>query len=139
MQNPTGQEIVRANYAKLVNNPLADPYYRFVIATALIDTGLELEGFTEIKQLSEEDPRNLVYLNSIAYYSEILKDLPSARDSRVQIATLDPWNLRNKFLLGEIYAIEGDSTRSNMLFREIIRVGPNSEEAALAKLKLGTS
>jgi hypothetical protein len=139
MQNPTGQEIVRANYAKLVNNPLADPYYRFVIATALIDTGLELEGFTEIKQLSEEDPRNLVYLNSIAYYSEILKDLPSARDSRVQIATLDPWNLRNKFLLGEIYAIEGDSTRSNMLFREVIRVGPNSEEAALAKLKLGTS
>ena len=27
----------------------------------------------------------------------------------------------------------------NMMFREIIRVGPNSEEAALAKLKLGTS
>jgi hypothetical protein len=26
-----------------------------------------------------------------------------------------------------------------MMFREIIRVGPNSEEAALAKLKLGTS
>ncbi len=139
MQNPTGQEIVRANYTKLVNNPLADPYYRFVVATALIDTGLDLEGFTEIKKLSEEDPRNLAYLNSIAYYSEILKDLPSARNSRVQIATLDPWNLRNKFLLGEIYAIEGDITRSNMMFREIIRVGPNSEEAALAKLKLGTS
>jgi O-antigen ligase len=139
MQNPTGQEIVKANYIKLVNNPLADPYYRFVVATALIDTGLDLEGFTEIKKLSEEDPRNLAYLNSIAYYSEILKDLPSARNSRVQIATLDPWNLRNKFLLGEIYAIEGDITRSNMMFREIIRVGPNSEEAALAKLKLGTS
>lgn len=139
MKNPTGQEIVRTNYKKLVNNPLADPYYRFVVATALIDTGLDLEGFTEIKKLSEEDPRNLAYLNSIAYYSEILKDLPSARNSRVQIATLDPWNLRNKFLLGEIYAIEGNSTRSNMMFREIIRVGPNSEEAALAKLKLGTS
>jgi len=139
MQNPTGQEIVRANYIKLVNNPLADPYYRFVVATALIDTGLDLEGFNEIKKLSVEDPRNLAYLNSIAYYSEILKDLQSARNSRVQIATLDPWNLRNKFLLGEIYAIEGNSTRSNMMFREIIRVGPNSEEAALAKLKLGTS
>ena len=139
MNNPTGQEIVRTNYKKLVTNPLADPYYRFVVATALIDTGLDLEGFTEIKKLSEEDPRNLAYLNSIAYYSEIFKDLPSARNSRVQIAALDPWNLRNKFLLGEIYAIEGNITRSNMMFREIIRVGPNSEEAALAKLKLGAS
>ena len=118
---------------------MADPYYRFIVATAFIDTGLELEGFTEIKKLSVEDPRNLAYLNSIAYYSEIFKDLPSARNSRVQIAALDPWNLRNIFLLGEIYAIEGDITRSNMMFREIIRVGPNSEEAALAKLKLGAS
>lgn len=136
MKNPTGQEIIRNSLKNLETNPLADPYYKFVTAQALIDSGLDLEGFSEIKKLSAEDPRNLAFLNSIAYYSEILREVNIAKDARIRIANLDPWNLRNLFLLGEIYASQGDMTNARKLFQEIVRLGPNTEEAALAKNKL---
>jgi O-antigen ligase len=139
MKNPTGQEIVKNSLKKLETNPLADPYYKFVAAQALIDTGLDLEGYSEIKKLSEQDPRNLAYLNAIAYYSEVFKEVTAAKDTRIRIANLDPWNLRNLFLLGEIYASQGELLNARKLFLEIIRLGPNTEEATQSKDKLAIS
>jgi len=139
MKNSTGQEIVRKSLVNLETNPFADPYYKFVAAQALIDSGVELEGYNEIKKLSTQDPRNLTFLNSIAYYGEILNEINVAKDARIGIAKLDPWNLRNLFLLGEIYASQGDLINARKLFQEIVQLGPNTEEASLAKNKLVNS
>ena len=136
MQNSTGQEIIRDNYKKLVINPLADPYYKFIAAQSLIESGLELEGYSEIKKLSLQDPSNLTYLNWIAYYSEVLKEFEVAINARKSIVRLDPWNLRNLLLLGEIYAIQGDLNNSRQLFSQIIRIGPDTDEAKIARDKL---
>jgi O-antigen ligase len=136
MKNSTGQEIVKNSLKKLESNPLSDPYYKFVVAQSLIETGLDLEGYSKIKKLSAQDPRNLAYLNSIAYFSEVAKDVTAAKETRIHIATFDPWNLRNLFLLGEIYASQGDLINSRKFFQDVIRLGPNTEEATLAKNKL---
>jgi tetratricopeptide (TPR) repeat protein len=136
MKNSTGQEIVKNSLKKLESNPLSDPYYKFVVAQSLIETGLDLEGYSKIKKLSAQDPRNLAYLNSIAYFSEVAKDVTAAKEARIHIATFDPWNLRNLFLLGEIYASQGDLINSRKFFQDVIRLGPNTEEATLAKNKL---
>jgi len=139
MQNPTGQEVVRSSYKKLESNPLADPYYKFIVAQSLIESGLHLEGYNEIQKLLLKDPINLAYLNSIAYYSETLKDVNVARNARLSIAKLDPWNLRNLYLLAEIYVSQGDLNNSSKLFNHIINIGPDTEEAMLAKNKLASS
>lgn len=139
MKNSTGQEVVLNIYKKMGTNPLADPYYKYLIAQSLIESGLELEGYTEIKKLSLQDPLNLAYLNSIAYYSEISNEVDVAISTRQQIAKLDPWNLRNLYLLGEIYASQGELSNSRKLFSQIITLGPDTEEAKLAKNKLANS
>ena len=136
MNNPTGQEIVRNSYKKLTANPLADPYYKFILAQSLIDSGLELEGYNEIKKLLLQDPINLAYLNSIAYHSEILQEVEVAKNSRLRIAALDPWNLRNLFLLAEIYVNQGELINARQLFNQIIFMGPGTEEAKLSKNNL---
>lgn len=139
VKNSTGQEVVLNIYKKMGTNPLADPYYKYLIAQSLIESGLELEGYTEIKKLSLQDPLNLAYLNSIAYYSEISNEVDVAISTRQQIAKLDPWNLRNLYLLGEIYASQGELSNSRKLFSQIITLGPDTEEAKLAKNKLANS
>lgn len=136
LQNSTGQEIIRKNYKKLVANPLADPYYKFIAAQSMLDSGLESEGYGEMKKILLQDPTNLTYLNWIAYYSESLKEVDVTINSRERIAKLDPWNLRNLLILGEIYAIQGNLNNSQKLFNQIIMIGPDTEEAKLAKDKL---
>lgn len=138
IRDNTSREIVKLKYLSLSNNPIADPYYKFLVNLALIDSGLDDEGYFGIKQLLNQDPRNLAYLNYIAYYSETKHDIKTAINSRISITQFDPWNLRNKYLLGELYLASSELGKAHKLFNDIITIAPQSEEAGFAKTKLAT-
>jgi tetratricopeptide (TPR) repeat protein len=136
MRDNTGREIVRLKFSSLSKNPIADPYYKFLVNLAFVDSGLDEEGYSGVNLLLNQDPRNLAYLNFMAYLSETKKDIKTAINSRVSITKFDPWNLRNKYLLGELYLASSELEKARKLFNEIVTIAPKSEEASLSKTKL---
>ena len=136
VKNETGQNAILELYSKLSSNKLTDPYYKYITSLALIDSGLEREGYSNIKMLSQEDPRNLIYHNSIAYYGVLQNDIQNVISSRNSILQLDPWNLRNRFLLGEIYVKIGQRDKALNLFKSITEIAPKSDEASEVKIIL---
>lgn len=136
MRDNTGREIVKLKFISLSKNPIVDPYYMFLVNLAFIDSGLDEEGYSGVNLLLKQDPRNLAYLNYIAYLSETKKDIKTAINSRISITKFDPWNLRNMYLLGELYLVTSDLEKARKYFNEIVAIAPQSEEAGLAKTKL---
>jgi hypothetical protein len=133
---PQNSTVVYDYAQKVVKNPIADPYYKFIVSVYMVDMGLIEEGHKEILSLHKKDPRNLNFLTWLVEYEKITDNLLNQTYYREQIAQLDPWNALNYFELGKIYLKQGDLSNSSKMKAKILSFAPDTEIAQQAMQEL---
>jgi tetratricopeptide (TPR) repeat protein len=123
------KNLLVSNSEEIVNNPLADPYYKFKVGLNLIDAGYFDKGVSLIKKLSEEDSRQLDYLKVLIRAEMTQNNLNEAVKLRETSANLDPWNAQNYFELAKLYKLSGDLTKVEEMRDKILSFAPNTEIA----------
>ena len=130
---PEAKNFLMNSANAVYNNPLSDPYYKFRVSLALSDAGFSKESYNELKNLLIYDPRNLDYLEAMAYFAALYGDIELAVKSNVEITKLDPWNAANFVELGIRYSEIGNKAEALKMFQRVLDFAPNSEQASLAK------
>ena len=127
MQNPVNQQLAIINSQKVLDNNLADPYYKYEASIVLAELGrIELSEI-QIKKLSISDPRNLYFLDWLVS-TEIRKaNYESALKMTLQMEKFDPWNVKNMLLTGELYKQLGDLSKMEEVRLKINKIAPNSD------------
>lgn len=131
------KNLVVLNSEKIINNSLADPYYKFKVALNLIDAGYFDKGVDIIKLLSEEDPRQVDYLKVLVRAEMTRNNLTEAVELREAIAKLDPWNAQNYFELALLYKALGNSEQVKKTKEIILDINTSAAYSNQAKLELG--
>ena len=130
------------NYKELqfqvINVPLADPSYKLVAASRLIQAGFIDEGLSEVKTILKADSRNLDALKILAMTYEQINNLPEAILYREKLGELDPWNAANYLALGKIYRVQGDSIKSKAMLDKILSFASENQIAQQAKIDLAS-
>lgn len=127
MQSPINQELVLLNAQKVLDNNLADPFYEFEAALIFFELGRTQVGEAQVKELSENDPRNLIFLDWLVR-NEIRKtDYAAALNLALQIEKYDPWNVKNIFLIGELHKLLGNFAEMDKIRLRVIALAPNTE------------
>jgi O-antigen ligase len=104
---PANKPIV-SNYAdRVINNPIADPYYKLLVSLYMADMGNIEASHKVVSSLHEKDPRNLDHLRWLIEYEKIKKNSDNELEYRELIVRLDPWNAINYFEMGLIYKQKG--------------------------------
>jgi hypothetical protein len=128
---------IAKNYAqKVIDNPLAEPFYKFKVGLTLFDFGFTKDSLTLLDQLLEQDPTNLIYLNAKAYYQEGYNDIPGSIKTREMIEDNDPWNADNYFVLGLLHVKSGNSERATYYKSKVLAIADNTEIGTRAKNEL---
>jgi O-antigen ligase len=112
--------------------PLAEPFYKFKIAEALIVAGSAKEGLIEYDKLLKEDQRNQDYLLSLAAYYQSKNQCQESIDIRQKVYLLDPWNSLNLLDMGICYKYIGDFTEMENIKRLILSYAGNTREGTIA-------
>jgi tetratricopeptide (TPR) repeat protein len=133
---PEGKSTLTQYFDDLTKNPLSDPYYKFKSALLLYDAGFSEQSSSELNKLINSDPRNIYYLNAIAYLASQRQDLELAIKSLSKIADVDPWNAVNYNQLGMLYLQKDNKEQAKRMFQKILDFAPNTEQAQLAKINL---
>lgn len=127
MQNPINQELVLSNAQKVLDNNLADPFYEFEAALIYFELGRTQVGEAQVKELSAINPRNLIFLDWLVR-NEIRKaDYNAALSLALQIEKYDPWNVKNIFLIGELYKLLGNFAEMEKIRLKVNAMAPNTE------------
>ena len=127
MQSPINQELVLSNAQKVLDNMLADPYYKYEAALIYFELGRTQLGEAQVKELSENDPRNLIFLDWLVR-NEIRKvDYAAALNFALQIEKYDPWNVKNIFLIGELHKLLGNLAEMEEIRLKINSMAPDTE------------
>lgn len=127
MQSPINQELVLSNAQKVLDNNLADPFYEFEAALIYFELGRTQVGEAQVKKLSVNNPRNLIFLDWLVR-NEIRKaDYNSALSLALQIEKYDPWNVKNIFLIGELYKLLGNFAEMEKIRLKVNAMAPNTE------------
>ena len=131
------KNLVVANGDKIINNPLADPYYKLKVALNLIDAGYFDKGIDIVKSLSEEDPRQIDYLKVLTRAEMTRNNLSKAVELRESISKLDPWNAQNYFELALLHNSLGNSEQVKKIREIILDINTSAAYSNQAKLELG--
>jgi hypothetical protein len=109
--NPANKPIV-SNYAdRVINNPIADPYYKLLVSLYMVDMG------------------NLVCLRWLIEYEKSKKNSDNELEYRELIVRLDPWNAINYFEMGLIYKQKGDLVKMMNMKEKILNFASSTEIA----------
>ena len=131
------KSLVIANSEKVINNPLADPFYKFKVALNLIDAGYFDQGVEIVRSLSEQDPRQLDYLKLLVRVAITRNNLEEAVGLRESISKIDYWNAQNYFELALLYKSLGNTEKVEELKRIILDINTSESFSTQAKLELG--
>jgi tetratricopeptide (TPR) repeat protein len=136
VKNESNSSIAK-NYAqKVIDNPLAEPVYKFKVSLTLFDFGLTNESLTLLDQLLEKDPTNLIYLSAKAYYQESYNEISGAIKTRELIGENDPWNADNYFILGLLHLKSGNTERASYYKSKVLAIAENTQIGTRAKNEL---
>jgi tetratricopeptide (TPR) repeat protein len=121
----------------VLGNPFAEPYLKFQAAILLYEAGNTQFATSEIKKLSETDPRNLEFLSALVLISEKNGTLDLSISYREKIKKLDPWNAKNLLELAKLYKLNGQDMESRNTANQILQFASNTEIAKQAQQVLG--
>lgn len=133
IQTEQDREIIVRNVIKLENNPLSDPSYIFQGATALVNAGNLGEAYKIVSSLKQIDPNNLVYLDWLAKYESIKKNVDREIELREKIRIYDPWNAKNLLKLGELYKKVGNLVQASEVLHKVLSFTENSDLGNIAR------
>ena len=136
LQNEQAREALRVYNNDAIKTSLLDPTYKLTAAMKLVAGGFVDEGLAVTEQISQNDPRNLDALNSIATVNEYINKLSIAITAREKISALDPWNAANYLQLGKNYKTQGDLVKSSQILEKILSFASNHPISVQAKIEL---
>ena len=133
---PEVKNLLLITAKNIFDNQLADPYYKFRVSLTLADAGYTEESYAMIQKLNLQDPRNLDYLEALAYFAAQRNDIETAIKSNIEIIKFDPWNAVNYIELGTRHTEVGNKEEARKMFLTVLDFAPNSEQAKIAKMEL---
>jgi tetratricopeptide (TPR) repeat protein len=77
------------------------------------------EGLAAVKDVYNNDPRNLDALSALILASEDLGKKEDAIAYRLKMVDLDPWNAKNYLALGILYKSKGDLLNTKAMLDKI--------------------
>lgn len=134
LQSEQDRVVYRDINLQLSDTKLSDPMSKLQAAINLAQSGFVGESTGLLKDLLQEDPRNLDVLNSTALLFEQSKNYLEAIEIRKKVVELDPWNASNYLSLGLNYRALGDYDGSNQMLIKILSFAsthPISEQARI--------
>jgi len=132
MQKTVNQQLALINSQKVLDNKLADPYYKYEASIVLAELGKVEVSNIQIKALSKADPRNLYFLDWLLSNELRKANYQSALRIALQMEEYDPWNVKNIFLIGELYKQLGELNKMEEVRLKVNKIAPNSEIAIQA-------
>lgn len=130
------KDILNGYINELEQNPLGDRFYKFESYRLLAESGDSQDSVAKIRNLLADDPRNLFYIQWLAWFEQEQKDYNSAILSRKRIAELDPWNAQNFLNLGILYKQVGDRESMNQMLQKILSMPSGKSLADTARKEL---
>ena len=118
---------------QILVNPLADPFYKYKAVLRLYEIGNSNLAEIELKKLLDSDPRNIYYLEALAYYKFQENDVLEAIKVRNKISEVDPWNAENYYYLVNLHLLRQDTATASSLKSKILSFAANSEYGSLVK------
>ena len=115
---------------EVINNPIADPFYKYRATFHLYDMGFKAEAYQAASKLFDNDPINPDFLRGKVFYEESFGNVATIISTRKQIALIDPWNADNYFQLLKLYKSNGDIENANAMKDKILSF---AAETAVAK------
>ena len=134
---PQNKEKVLEYANKMLDNPFSDPFYKYRTSFFLFDMGYNDKSYEIVSNLHTYDPKNLDYLQGLAYFEEIRKNIPNAISIRNEIVKGDPWNATNYLKLLALYKDSGDLVKATSMKNKILSCAPNTDIAKTALEALG--
>jgi tetratricopeptide (TPR) repeat protein len=122
---------------KVINNPLAYPFYKYRAAYFLLDMGYTDEAYNIVLSSHKLDPRNPDYLQGLANFEESKQNIQNAISVRNKISINDPWNADNYLKLLVLYKNSDDLVNANKMKNKILNFAPNTDIAKAAVEALG--
>jgi tetratricopeptide (TPR) repeat protein len=118
------------NFAnQVINNPLADKYYKLQASLFLYDMGYSEYAYNMIKKLSNADKRNLDGLNALLAIETARDNKITSVKIREEIAKYDPWNAQNYLELGKLYKSMGNLEKAKLMKDKILSFAPDTDQA----------
>jgi tetratricopeptide (TPR) repeat protein len=118
------------NFAnQVINNPLADKYYKLQASLFLYDMGYSEYAYNMIKKLSNADKRNLDGLNALLAIETARDNKMTSVKIREEIAKYDPWNAQNYLELGKLYKSMGNLEKAKLMKDKILSFAPDTDQA----------
>jgi O-antigen ligase len=105
---------------EVLNNPIADPFYKYRVTFHLYDMGFKKEAYQAASNIFDTDPINPDFLRGKVFFEESFGNVATIISTRKQIALIDPWNAENYFQLLKLYKLSGDIENANAMKDKIL-------------------
>ena len=127
---------LRTQISKAVQSPLLDPMWKIMCADYLSQMGDLASGSKLIREILEEDSRNLdaLQVGSRIYAAE--NKTESAIKLQIRISEIDPYNVENYYVLLKNYILLGELDQAQIMREKIKQIAPNSDQLKLATEEL---
>lgn len=133
---PANKPVVLDYADKVINNEIADPFYKLMVSLYIADMGDIEKSYATVFSLYEKDPQNLDNLRWLVEYEKIKKNSEKELEYRKVIMKLDPWNAVNYFEMGLIYKQKGDQLNMIKMKELILNFAAATEIADKAAQEL---
>jgi O-antigen ligase len=131
-----GQDTLQTDLNLVINDPLAQPYYKIQAADMFFMLGNSQEAITAAEKVLRQDPINPTYIGVLATMFEASGRFNEAIDQRIELSKYDPNNAKNYLQLIKLYKQVGDITNATQMLNKIVSLTPSSEVANLARREL---
>jgi len=131
-----GQGTLQTDLNLVINDPLAQPYYKIESADIFYMLGDSQSAIDAAEKIVKLDPVNSTYLGVLATMYEQSSRFNDAIKQRIILSKYDPNNAKNYLQLLKLYKQIGDSQNAVKMRDQIISLAPNSETANLAKSEI---
>jgi len=133
--DPKLQEMFKKYSIEALGTRFISNDYKNITLTNLYSIDSQ-KAVDELKQITNEDFRNLDTLGLLAAANEMSGNLTESIKYRNEIAKYDPWNAPNYLSLGLMYKKLGDQQKMNSMLSKILSFASNDPIAKEAKEQL---
>lgn len=129
---PENKDPVLKYATEVLDNPFADPFYKYRTVFFLFDMGYRDKAYEVLADLLRSDPKNPDFLRGAVAFEESRNNVSNVIALRRQISVIDPWNADNLLQLLKIYKSNGDVLNANAVRDKIISFASGTEIAKTA-------
>ena len=129
---PENKEPVLQYAKKVLDSPVADPFYKYKSTLFLYDMGYQDESYKFFLDLLVNDPINPDLMRGKVFFETARKNITGIISAREQISAVDPWNADNYLELLKLYKNNDDINNATLMKNKILSFASGTEIAKTA-------